>query len=66
MQPVYERIAKSLQDFGYEGSGLNAVTWKMVEECVTAYHEGSPMPHGVIGSIIKTKLDDEREERNQR
>lgn len=61
MRPVYERIANGLREFGYPD-----VTSEMVKECVDAYHDGRPMPCGVVGVFIKMKLDDEREERNQR
>lgn len=58
---IYERIARSLRDFGYPD-----VTAEMVKECVSAYHDGSPMPHGVVGVIIKTRLDAERDDRSVR
>lgn len=49
-------IARDLREFGYPD-----VTAEMVREVVEAYRRGDPkMPHGVVGIIIKSKMDDER------
>ena len=52
-------IARDLREFGYPD-----VTAHMVHEVVEAYKRGDPvMPHGVVGAIIKSKMDDAKEAR---
>lgn len=51
---AYAGIARDLREFGYPD-----VTPAMVREVVDAWHRGdAKMPHGVVGIIIKSKMDE--------